>query len=159
MKVQRQSNLAAAQKVLAAAKRVEVRVGFFNTATYADGTPVAYVAAIQEFGYPQGGIPSRSFMRTTAAEKKPEWSSLMQRALAGALNAGTVDALQNNLTQVGGLAAGDISRTISKITSPPLKDSTLRARQSRKKSPGVSRKPLVDTGKMIQSVDSAVVMK
>ena len=34
-----------------------VKVGFFSTAKYQDGTPVANVAAIQEFGAPRGWHP------------------------------------------------------------------------------------------------------
>ncbi|RIQ10307.1 hypothetical protein D0837_17670, partial [Bordetella avium] len=66
---------------------------------------------------------------------------------------------QHGFEQVGALAAGDIARAISKVVSPPLEKSTLQARQSRKKTPGVSKKPLVDTGLMIQSVTYQVEEK
>lgn len=52
------------------------KVGFFPSSKYEDGTPVAYVAIIQEFGSPEQGIPPRSFMRTTIAEKQNEWQGV-----------------------------------------------------------------------------------
>ena len=49
----------------------KLRVGWFDTARYQDGTPVAYVAAIQEFGH--GAIPPRPFMRPTIAQQRQAW--------------------------------------------------------------------------------------
>ena len=135
----------------------QARVGFFDTANYPDGTPVAYVATIQEFGYAAGGIPPRPFMRPTIQEQRNAWRQSLGRGAKAVLN----DRLtvEQMLSQFGMSAAGDISRTISKVDTPPLADSTIAARQSKRKSPGVSRKPLVDTGLMIQSVSSDVVDK
>ena len=48
----------------------EAKVGWFENAKYSDGTPVAYIASIQEFGYPEGNIPPRLGMRFTAASRK-----------------------------------------------------------------------------------------
>lgn len=159
MKVKRTSNMEAVIKVLDAAAQKEVRVGFFETSQYADGTPVAYIAAIQEFGYPEGNIPPRSFMRTTEAEKKQQWGNNIAGALADAIEKKSVSVLQNNLEQVGGAAAGDIARTISKIQSPPLAESTLYNRSHRKVRRTDSTKPLVDSGKMLQSVTYEVANK
>lgn len=48
-----------------ASKKVEV--GFFETSKYDDaaGTPLPMSRPFQEFGYPEGGIPARPFMRPT----------------------------------------------------------------------------------------------
>lgn len=131
-----------------------LRVGWFDTSKYEDGTPVAYVATIQEFGYPQGNIPARPFMRPTVADKTNEWKSTLaagsRQIMAGRL---TVEQM---LGQVGMLAAGNIAHTISKIYTPPLAPTTIAARAAKRKSPGVSTKPLVDTGLMIQSVSHKV---
>ena len=54
--------------------RINLKVGWFEGAKYEDGTPVAYVAAIQEYGFVN--IPPRSFMRTTVQEKKEAWKKL-----------------------------------------------------------------------------------
>jgi hypothetical protein len=48
----------------------ELQVGFMENADpYPDGTPVALVAAVQEFGSPSNGIPPRPFMRPAVAER------------------------------------------------------------------------------------------
>lgn len=157
MQVRRQSNEKAIRAVLQAAGRAEIRVGFFPTQRYTDGTPVAYVATVHEYGY--GPIPPRPFMRPTVTSKKAEWAQNMRAALASAMKAMTVSAVTSNFDQVGAAAAADISYTISQVRSPMLKPSTLKARQSRqsKKAKTVSIKPLVDTGVLIQAPQYAVV--
>lgn len=50
-----------------------VRVGFLEGATYPDGTPVAAIAAIQNFGAPRVGIPPRPFFSNMIAEHGGEW--------------------------------------------------------------------------------------
>lgn len=155
MRIRRESKEKQVRAVLKAAGNIQTRVGFFAHQTYNDGTPVAYVATIQEFGY--GPIPPRSFFRLTAQIKATEWARNVQGALASAVRAGSVDKLIANFNQVGAAAAANISHTISTIQSPPLAESTLAARQSRKKTPGVSSKPLVDSGKLIASPTFATV--
>ena len=51
---------------------VETKVGWFPSARYEDGTPVAYVASVQELGH--GPIPPRPFFRTTAAAEQAAWA-------------------------------------------------------------------------------------
>lgn len=156
MEVRRTSNSAAIKKMLAELEKKEVRVGFFENSTYPDGTPIAYVAAIQEFGY--GPIPPRPFMRPAEEANKGKWvkgiASGVRAVIAGQVT------LDHALEQVGMVAAGDVRKAIKAVTAPPLAESTVRARQSRKKGKkAVSRKPLVDTGQMLQAVNSAVVTK
>ncbi|PPA72653.1 hypothetical protein C4E15_29365 [Achromobacter spanius] len=154
MKVVRKGGTEKLQATLKDVGGKQIRVGFFPEAKYPDGTPVAYVAAIQEYGYPQGNIPARPFMRPTAEQKKAEWGRQIAGAVRGAID-GKVDVGQA-FEALGARSAGDIARTISRVTTPPLKKTTLEARQARKKTPGVSKKPLVDTGQMIQSVSHVV---
>src|SRR4051812_36475880 len=65
----------------------EAKVGWFESAKYADGTPVAYIASIHEFGYAPKNIPPRLGMRFTAAAQTPQWraesEALSKRVLAG----------------------------------------------------------------------------
>ncbi len=146
--------LEAMQKALRELERKEIRVGFFDTAHYPDGTPVAYVAAIQEFGY--GPIPPRPFMRPAQAKNKEKWLAALSRG-AKLSFVGQID-ITMVMAQVGMVAAGDVQKAIKAVTAPPLAQSTIDARQSRlsgKKA--ASKKPLVDTGQMLQSVTSAVV--
>lgn len=140
---------------LAELSKKRATVGFFDTSTYPDGTPVASVAAIQEFG--AGKIPPRSFMRSTVAEQKEAWKTTLAQGaryvLAGKLTAGQM------LDVIGQSAAGQIKEKISSITAPALSEATLYLRQNRidKSLPvNTSNKPLVDTSYMLDSVDSKV---
>lgn len=132
----------------------KLRVGWFDTSKYQDGTPVAYVATIHELGNPAGGVPARPFMRPTIEAKTPEWKSTLAGGAHQVLN-GRLTAEQM-LGQVGQVAAGNIAETIASIDTPALQPGTINARKSRRKSPGVSTKPLVDTGLLIQSVNHKV---
>ena len=154
MEVRRTSNAEAVKKMLAELDKKEIRVGFFENSKYTDGTPIAYVAAIQEFGY--GPIPPRPFMRPAEEANKGKWLKGIAAGVRGVI-AGQV-TLDHALEQVGMVAAGDVRKAIKSVTAPPLAESTVRARQRRKKGKkAVSRKPLVDTSQMLQAVNSAVV--
>ena len=143
-------------------KKGKVKVGFFSTSKYPDGNPVAYIAAIHEFGFPEGKIPARSFMRSTIKEKKTAWREqvlipMFNKLLAGAVS---LDFIAEHLGQV---ASGDMRKTISEIQEPALKKSTISARLARyvaknpkKKPPETISKPLVETGQMIASLTYAV---
>ena len=131
----------------------QVKVGFFESAKYPDGTPVAYIAAIQEFM--DGG--SRSFMRTTIAEQTKEWKKLMQDGAKAIINGTeTVDSVLENL---GLLAAAQVGEKISSIHSPPLKEATIAARKRKLangEKVGNLTKPLVESGVLIASTTHQV---
>lgn len=122
------------------------QVGFPSGKNYPDGTSVAYVATIQEFGAPEVNIPPRPFMRPTVAAQKDEWSSIIAKSIP-AVVAGKRTA-EDVLELVGIKASADIQETISKVTSPPLKPATIQRKGS--------AKPLIDTGLMVASVRNAV---
>lgn len=133
------------------------KVGWFEKSKYEDGTSVAYVAAIQEYGYPNGNIPPRPFMRPTIAKKQQEWAKIAESGakavLAGKSQVGQV------MEAIGLKAAGDIRKTISLITTPPLSPRTIEARRSRradKKTIGSLTKPLIDTGIMFGTLTNTV---
>lgn len=131
------------------------KVGFFESAKYADGTPVAYVATIQEFG--DGQIPPRPFMRPTIAERSNEWTRQFGGGAASVAR-GEVSPSQV-MDAVCAMAAGDVRKTISQVSEPPLADSTVAARKRRyadKGTTGNLTKPLVDTAIMVNSVTHMV---
>lgn len=156
MQIQRSGRSDAIKKMLKELESKQIQVGFFETAKYPDGTPIAYVAAIQEFGY--GPIPPRPFMRPAELQNQNKWQAGIAAGVKAALNGSiTINAA---LEQVGMVAAGDVRKAIKAVTAPPLAASTIRARQSRKKGKkAASTKPLVDTSQMLQAVTSAVVTK
>lgn len=124
--------------------KVQGKVGWFETAHYEDGTPVAYVAAIQEFGTDR--IPARPFMRPAVADHGGEWIDLMARGAKAALDGRYTP--EQVLEAVTLQAAGDVAKKISAVTAPPLSPVTVKRK-------GFD-KPLVDTGQMLQSVTGIV---
>lgn len=143
------------QKMLHDLGNADLRAGWFESAKYEDGTPVAYVATIQEYGY--GPIPPRPFMRTAVATKQGEWGALSRR-LAKQLAAGGMDTTAA-LGLLGEMVVGDIKDAISAVTTPPLKESTIDARKRRHSRGIASEKPLVDSGTMIGTVSYEVDKK
>ncbi|HQS69795.1 MAG TPA: hypothetical protein PLM58_09200 [Novosphingobium sp.] len=65
-------------------KGAEVRVGFLENATYPDGTKVATVAALNNFGAPGAGIPARPFFSNMIARQSPDWGERFATILVGA---------------------------------------------------------------------------
>lgn len=123
------------------AQRVDV--GFFRGSTYTDGTPVATVAAVQEFGNDR--VPARSFMRTTIAERGRQWP----RAAEAVLRVSNCNARQA-LETLGQVAAQEMQSKISEITEPQLAPSTVKQRL--KKGSERPDKPLIDTATMINAL-------
>ena len=123
-----------------------IRVGWFETAKYEDGTPVAYVASVQEFGH--GAIPPRSFMRTTTAEKSATWAEtaekLVKRVADGKM---TPEAAAEVL---GAKAAGDVRKKIASIQAPPLALTTLILRKKKRAGDTVTGKTV---GQVKRDVD------
>jgi hypothetical protein len=152
-------------KNLATAKTV--RVGFLDDATYPDGTSVPMVAAIQEFGAPGAGIPPRPYFRTMVAAKKKGWPVALSTLLPKhGYNASQV------LDIMGEGIAAQLRRSITDTNEPKLSPVTIMLRKMRSKgatitgrsvgeaarrvaagetAPGISTKPLVDTGQMQRS--------
>ena len=134
-------------------ERLKTSVGWFQGSTYEDGTPMATVAAINEFGSRRDNIPARPFMRPTISQRENEWADLAESG-ARALVRGRTDA-QEMMGRIGFQAAGDVALTITNLWSPPLADATIDARR-RKLADGVTigslRKPLVETGRLLDAL-------
>lgn len=119
----------------------KVRVGFLEGATYPDGTPVATVAAIQEFG--SQTIPARPFFREMISEKKDGWGA----SLGNLLKASDMDSAKA-LNLMGEGIEGQLKQSINELMQPPLAPSTI-ARKG-------FDKPLIDTAHMRNSVSHEV---
>ncbi|RIJ02204.1 hypothetical protein DXK93_18695 [Achromobacter sp. K91] len=120
-----------------------LRTGFLENATYPDGTPVALVAAVNEFGRPEQNQPPRPFFRAMIAEKQKGWP----RALGALAKRNDYD-IDKTLGQMGEGIKGQLQESIRQLDSPPLAPVTV-ARKG-------FDKPLVDTGHMMNSVDYEV---
>ena len=151
-----------------------LRVGFFENATYPDGTKVAMVAAIQELGAPKAKIPPRPFFRNMIAAKSPEWP----RVVKTQLKANNYD-VEKTLRIMGQGIRDQLQESIRNTLTPALSPVTLMLRKMKKKNPGlkvtratvgeaarrvkagestagVSTKPLIETAVLINSVQFEV---
>lgn len=147
----------------------DLRVGFLEGSKYPDGTLVAQVAAIQNFGAPAASIPARPFFSDMVRDKSPAWG----KELASVLKAANYDA-RVALERMGARIAAQLQQSIVDTYSPPLSPVTLMLRSMFWSNPGditgkavgiaaakvaagesnngASTKPLVWTGHLLQSV-------
>lgn len=135
-----------------ASKKLEV--GFFEHSAYEDGTPVAGVASVQEFGSVANHIPPRPFFNPAIESNEKKYAKIMAKNFEQVIEGNLTT--EQALGRLGEFAKGDIQESIRAVDSPPLSERTI-ARRAEKHSKGkFSTKPLVDTGLMIQSVDYEV---
>lgn len=126
---------------------ISAKAGWFERSVYANGTPVAYIASIHEFGVASKNIPPRPFMRPTVNAQMGAWRTLLEQGSRSVLAGKSTP--YDVMEKIGLRAAGDIAKTIANIWYPPLKESTVKAR-ARKLSDGAItaslRKPLITPG-------------
>lgn len=151
-----------------------LQVGFLENATYPDGTSVAMVAAIQNFGAPKRGIPPRPYFSNMVSEKSPQWPA----TLATILKSNDYDGA-GALELMGHGIKGQLQQSIIDTTAPPLSPVTIMLRGMKANDPalvvtgktvgeaaarvaagktnyGASTKPLVEHGDMLNAVDFTV---
>ena len=130
--------------------KLNLKVGFFENARYPDGTPVAYVGYLNEYG---GHNPPRPFMKRTAQRRMKSWS----KGIARNFNRADRNSLKRAFEMAGQVAVGDVKRTIKDWEPGGNSSATVRAKARRARS-GKNLMPinpetvLIDTGKMISSV-------
>lgn len=140
-------------KTIKQLSKARVTVGFFETATYEDGTPIAGVAAVNEYGSENMGIPARPFFRPATQDNEQKHAELLAQATRDAFSGGD---LSQGLEVLGQVVVGDIKDAIVAVTEPALKDSTIAARARRHSEGKASDEPLVDTSQMLNAVDYLV---
>jgi hypothetical protein len=111
---------------------------------YPDGTPVALVGAVHEFG--SSNVPERSFIRTAINENLDKYIGMAERGSKKVVEGKLSFEQVANL--IGTEAQGDIQDKITEISTPALAASTLRQREKKGSTPN----PLVDTGQLRQSI-------
>ena len=144
--------------------KCETQVGIFEEASYSDGTPVAYVGYLNEYG---GHNPPRPFLKRTAEKQQNRWSKIFQ----GVLRSQGIkeSSIHTAFERVGQTASKDVVKTI-KAWSPndprPNKPATIAAKA--RKSAGAKGKNqqgndptrvLHDTGVMMNSITYKVEHK
>lgn len=124
------------------------------------GLTLIEIAAIHEFGSPAAGIPERSFIRATAEQYRAELARLQAR-VARAILADRMTVPQ----ALGFLGLWLVAKIKARMTAgiaPPLALATILARRRRNKSQRPEsekerHKPLIDTGRLYNSINWAVV--
>jgi hypothetical protein len=116
-----------------------------------DGTPLVMIAAVHEFGSSDGHTPERSYLRSTADAKRDEYAAaivgILDAAMAAPAGQGN-NVLKRGLGRLGAKVVGDVKLTITNLDSPPNAPSTVRRKGA--------DNPLVDTGRLRQSIDFEV---
>ena len=135
------------QKRRAATKRKQIAVGFFADHVYPDGTPMAYVASINEFGNSPSGIPMRPFNRQAASESEEGVKKILKQ---------TSDKDTGGMTRTGAefagtYAQGILRQTITRFASPPNYPSTIRRK-------GFNN-PLIETRLMSRTAEARIEKK
>lgn len=154
-----------------------LRVGFMADATYPNGTLIAMVAAIQNYGAPRRKIPARPFFSNMVRDKSPGWPSAIRKnlktnnydtelalkAMGLGIESQLRDAIINTnspplspiTVMLRGMRANDSSL---KVTGRTVGIAAARVRAG-KTNYGASTKPLVDSGDMLNAVTSNVKAK
>ena len=153
-------------------KPATLQVGFPEGATGDDGKPLALRAALNEFG--TGKIPPRPFFRTMISEKSPGWP----KTVGDLLKENDYDAVKT-LRQAGEGIKRQLQESIINTNDPPLSPVTVMLRGMKSKDSslvvtgktvgeaaarvaagktnyGASTKPLVESGDMLNGVQSIV---
>ncbi len=122
----------------------EIEVGFFSDSKYPDGTPVAAVAAANEFGTEKDGepnIPERPFFRQGLDNAKEAVAGYILENVDGE----TLVIDDNLADEIGAMVQGEIQQRITDLREPPNAPRTLAAKKPK-------TNPLIDTGTMRTAV-------
>ncbi len=113
---------------------------------YPDGTPVAQVAALNEFGSESNKIPARPFLKTTMHNNRSKYKKILKASLKRIVTG--KETKKKELDKLGLIIEKDVKETITSIRSPKNSAKTI----ARKK----SSNPLIDTGHLRASVSHEI---
>lgn len=135
------------QKMLKDLAELEVRVGFqHGKATEDDGTDICDIAAWNELG--TSHMPSRPFLRQSVDENEGKINSFLQSKKADLVRGVPAEQI---LKEIGIFQKDLIQEKITNGSFAPNAESTVRRKGS--------SKPLIDTGRMRQSVNYEIKKK
>lgn len=125
----------------------EVRIGFqHGEASEDNGTDICDIAAWNELGTEH--IPSRPFLRKSVDENEGKINQFLQAEVQSLANGKTAEALLN---EIGNFQKSLVQEKITEGTFAPNAEQTIRRKGS--------SKPLIDTGRMRQSVNYVIKRK
>lgn len=150
MKIHEESNVEELLEVLSELKASEIEIGILGDgkgSTYLDsGATTLQIANIHEFGAPDAGIPSRSFIRAGFDKNKSDiikqGEDLLTDVIALNLEPGPM------MEAIGEASVGKIQEFLTELKKPPLKPITIKLKGS--------SNPLIDTGQLRDSITHKV---
>lgn len=105
-------------------------------------------------------IPPQPFMKPSVEDNKEDFVGqieiISRQFLKGEISE------QKAADKIGEAAAGNIKKAIAKVNAPPLKASTVRRKRNQyadKSVTGALTKPLMDSGHLLESVDSKAELR
>lgn len=134
------------EKLLKELGQLEVRIGIQQGETSEDGVDLVDIAMFNELGTEH--IPSRPFLRDSVDDNSDKINTFLQSMKKELLTGGSVEDV---LKKIGVFQKGLVQEKITEGSFEPNKDSTIRKKGS--------SKPLIDTGRMRQSVNYVVKKK
>lgn len=108
----------------------------------------AAIGYINEFGSPANNIPARPFLIPGVEAAQPQVVKQLRKGADQALD-GKLDAADKALHRAGIVAVNAVRAKINEGVPPPLKPSTIAARERRGRT---GTKPLIDTGQLRNSL-------
>ena len=145
-------------KRLAKLQNQDAKVGWFPSAVYENGTPVAAVAVVHEYGAPSKGIPPRPFFRPSIDTIKKTNQAIVKDSVSQWVKSGGAK-IEQIMDKIAVSAEGTVRKAIKEVQEPALKPETIAARMRGKKGKINAKtvsKPLVDTGLMLATLTSEV---
>ena len=157
-------------KLRAQVDRKFTKVGIPGTAKEPDdGTPLALIGLVMEFGSPEKGIPERPSLIPATRKGRPDFVKLNKFNLKKILRGETT--LEKSLDQLGLMAVGKVQKEILNGEYVPLKEATIEARKRAlsggykgnlakiKGAPITLDKPLIWTGNFIKAFVHELIEK
>jgi hypothetical protein len=123
-----------------------VNVGVGPGTREPDGTPMAMIGAVHEYGEPSLGIQERAWLRPAITENREKYTALNRINLLKLMK-GEI-TYDDALGQLGLMAQGMARQQIQNGTYQALKAATIRRKRS--------SKPLIDKGNFLQSITYAI---
>lgn len=107
----------------------EMQAGWFDSAKYGGDTPVAGIAAQNEYGNAKLSIPPRPYMRPMIDEKTNAWDGLLEKGFKAVVE-GKTNA-SNVMNSLGLKVVADIKISLSTGNFAPLSPITIALRKIR----------------------------
>lgn len=139
-----------------AGMKANLKIGFFQNAKYPDGTPVAYVAYLNEMGIHN---PRRPFLKRTVRKNLKKWVKGIKSSVK--FGGFSRNSVLNAYRKAGIVAVGDVKKTIRSWepggNSPKTVAMKRRRGRSGKNTKAINPETvLIDSGLMISSVSYEV---